>query len=134
MGWIVKIFLFTNFLLAKEPTTDIYTYHINLCHFLWAEDFNFQLELKENQSFYFIRKVYDSRFQKTQTAFVSGNYYISNDTLVLTPSATTHKFVTERAPLYFQIKEDKLIFIDKLELTIFPNQFTKSYKPIIPLK
>lgn len=55
MCWFLKIFFFTNFLLHKEPATDIYTYHINFCHFLWAEDFSFQLELKPNQTFYFSR-------------------------------------------------------------------------------
>ena len=125
---ILKIFAFTNLLFTNEPVVSTYTHHYQVCHFSWAEDFNFQLELKENQLFYFTRKVLDTRLPKTYTDFVSGNYYFSNDTLVLTPSATTHKFVTERTPLYFQIKEDKLIFIDKLELTILPH------KPIIPLK
>ena len=46
MGWIVKIFLFTNFLLPKGTTTDIYTFHEQVCHLFWAEDFTFELELK----------------------------------------------------------------------------------------
>ena len=130
MFWIVKILFVSNFIL-KEPLSLIYTYHYQSCHHSSAENFTYQLELKENQTFYFRRMVTHSGLRsKANNDFVSGSYSISNDTLVLTPSLTTHKLVDEKESLSYLMKDDNLGLVNNFALTILPCQFQKSEKPI----
>ena len=133
MYWVLKILFFTNILLPKEPAADIYTFHQQICHFVWAEDFSFQLEIKPNQTFYFSRSLSDTRtgHPKTYNDFVSGNYQKSNDTLFLNVSATTHQFVKVNTTIIYLMRDNELVFANDVNLTILPDRFNKTDKPII---
>ena len=103
----------------------------------WAEDFTFELELKPNQTFYFSRSLSDTRgtgHPKTYNDLVSGNYQKSNDTLVLSVSATTHQFVKMNTSIIYLIRDTELVFANDINLTILPDRFNKTNNPIIFIK
>jgi len=103
----------------------------------WAEDFTFELELKPNQTFYFSRSLSDTRgtgHPKTYNDLVFGNYQKSNDTLVLSVSATTHQFVKMNTSIIYLIRDTELVFANDINLTILPDRFNKTNNPIIFIK
>src|SRR6185503_13670511 len=131
MLWIFKILFFTGFFAPNQLPVDLYTYHYQICHFTSLEDFTYQLELKDNNVFYFTRKVlYTSPEPRSYTDFVTGTYTISNTTLVLNPSTTTNKFVKENESISYLLKDNKLTITNNFILTILPSQFEKSDPPI----
>ena len=127
---ILKIFVFTILLLPDKSLNRYYIYHYQYCHFTWAEDFTYQLELKNNQVFYFTRRVINSRDRQTNNDCMSCNYYFSTDTLVLKPSIITNKFVQQKGQISYLLKDNKLTLIDKLKARLLPPTFEKSNKPI----
>jgi hypothetical protein len=128
MLWTLKILLFTNFLFIQESPKNIHTYHYQICHYDWAENFTYQLELKEDQTFYFTRQVFNSKLQKNHVDFVTGSFNVTNDTLILNPSITSSKLVQERGSLSYLLKNNRLSLIDNLTHTILPGQFEKPGK------
>jgi hypothetical protein len=61
---------------------------------------------------------------------VSGNYHKKNDTLFLNVLATTHRFVKENTTILYLIKDNDLVFVKDVNLTILPDRFNKTNKPI----
>src|SRR5690242_1860172 len=120
---VLKIFVFTILLLPDKSLNRYYIYHYQYCHFTWAEDFTYQLELKNNQVFYFTRRVINSRDRQISNDFITGNYYFSNDTLVLKPSIITNKFVQEKKQISYLLKDNKLTLIDKFNARLLPPAF-----------